>query len=332
MGAGSYGAMRTSLLTPRSAPTAIAAVLALSSIPALGQEAAVAPLDGPIVTSPAATSVTVPAEPAPVLVVPDVSSVEAAEPAAQTTARATPAQPQARSALATTRAAPVAASAAAPAADPVVAESEPPAAAVETEAELPPAMPAGEPTNIQPTPEQATDITAVLGLILVTLLGLVLAIFAFAYLRRRRAALIGSEAAPARRVEAPRETAPRPVASVAEPAPLAEPVPVLDRAPTRVLRSNAAAVPLPAQLPESYEERDALLKRMMDAPPDRANPFTDRRARMRRARLILQSLGRKFENAKPWIDFSDYPENWPALARQPQPAAAPMRTRELEPA
>ena len=305
MGAGSYGAMRTSLLTPRSAPTAIAAVLALSSIPALGQEAAVAPLDGPIVTSPAATSVTVPAEPAPVLVVPDVSSVEAAEPAVQTAALA---------------------------ADPVVAESEPPAAAVETEAELPPVMPAGEPTNIQPTPEQATDITAVLGLILVTLLGLVLAIFAFAYLRRRRAALIGSEAAPARRVEAPRETAPRPVASVAEPAPLAEPVPVLDRAPTRVLRSNAAAVPLPAQLPESYEERDALLKRMMDAPPDRANPFTDRRARMRRARLILQSLGRKFENAKPWIDFSDYPENWPALARQPQPAAAPMRTRELEPA
>ena len=323
MGAGSYGAMRTSLLTPRSAPTAIAAVLALSSIPALSQEAAVAPLDGPIVTSPAATSVTVPAEPAPVLVVPDVSSVETAEPAAQTAARAAPAA---------TRAAPVAASAAAPAADPVVAESEPPAAAVETEAELPPAMPAGEPTNIQPTPEQATDITAVLGLILVTLLGLVLAIFAFAYLRRRRAALIGSEAAPARRVEEPRETAPRPVASVAEPAPLAEPVPVLDRAPTRVLRSNAAAVPLPAQLPESYEERDALLKRMMDAPPDRANPFTDRRARMRRARLILQSLGRKFENAKPWIDFSDYPENWPALARQPQPAAAPMRTRELEPA
>ena len=91
-------------------------------------------------------------------------------------------------------------------------------------------------------------------------------------------------------------------------------------------------MPLPAQLPESYEERDALLKRMMDAPPDRANPFTDRRARMRRARLILQSLGRKFENAKPWIDFSDYPENWPALARHPQPAAAPMRTRELEPA
>jgi hypothetical protein len=35
--------------------------------------------------------------------------------------------------------------------------------------------------------------------------------------------------------------------------------------------------------------REALLKRMVDAPPDAANPFTTRKARMHRARLILQT-------------------------------------------
>jgi hypothetical protein len=72
---------------------------------------------------------------------------------------------------------------------------------------------------------------------------------------------------------------------------------------------------------------------MIDAPPDRANPFTDRRARLRRARLILQSLGRTFENAKPWIDLSDYPENWPALAHRRADARAafePAPVREYE--
>ena len=71
---------------------------------------------------------------------------------------------------------------------------------------------------------------------------------------------------------------------------------------------------------------------MIDAKPDRANPFTDRKARMRRARLILQSLGRKFDGARPWIDLSDYPENWPELARTHRPSTPPIHTRELEPA
>jgi hypothetical protein len=205
-----------------------------------------------------------------------------------------------------------------------------PLTTAEADAELPPVAPIDEPTNIQPTPEQATDITAVLGLILVTLVGLVLAVFMFAALRRRRARITQSETA--RPIAAPAVISTRPAASVVEPAPPAEPAPFMFREPSQNLRSNGASVPLPARLPESYEERSALLQRMIDAKPDRANPFTDRRARMRRARLILQSLGRKFDGAKPWIDLSDYPENWPELARKPQATPAPVRTRELEPA
>ena len=324
--AGFIAAMRTTLLTPRRAATAIAAVLALTATPLVAQEAATAPTDGPIIATP--NTVAAP-DPAPVLVIPDVSTIEepAAEPVAAPVTRTAAPEPQARSAPAARTSTPAAATS-----EPV-AETAPagePLAATSAEAELPPIVPMDEPTNIQPTPEQATDITAVLGLILVALLGLVLAVFAFAYLRRRRAAIVHAD--PRARVETERrDLSARPVATVAEPFPLAEPVPEM-AAPTRTLRNNGAAVPLPARLPESYEERSALLQRMIEAKPDRANPFTDRKARMRRARLILQSLGRRFDGARPWIDLSDYPENWPEFARQPSAAAAPTPTRELEPA
>jgi hypothetical protein len=320
--------MRTSSLNPRRATTAIAALLALTATPIAAQDAATAPLDGPIIGTPSTATSTVPAEnPAPVLVIPDVSTVEepAAEPVAAPVTRTAAPEPQVRSAPAARTSTPAAtisepAAEAAPAPEPLASTAE---------AELPPVVPIDEPTNIQPTPEQATDITAVLGLILVALLGLVVAVFAFAYLRRRRAAIVEPEAA-AVREPMPRELAARPVAAIADPAPLAEPLPIVDRGPAGALRANGAAVPLPARMPESYEERSALLQRMIEAKPDRANPFTDRKARMRRARLILQSLGRKFDGAKPWIDLSDYPENWPELARKPQAPAAPIYTRELE--
>jgi hypothetical protein len=318
--------MRTSSLTPRRASTAIAALLALTATPSIAQDTATMPLDGPIIGTP--TTVTTPA---PVLVIPDVSTVEepAAEPVAAPVTRTAAPEPQARSAPAARTSAPVTNTAprepvaeAAPAAEPIT--------TTEAEAELPPVAPIDEPTNIQPTPEQATDITAVLGLVLITLVGLVLAVFMFAALRRRRARI--TQSAAARPIAAPVITPSRAVASVAEPAPMAEPTPAMFREPSRTLQSNGAAVPLPARLPESYEERSALLQRMINAKPDRANPFTDRKARMRRARLILQSLGRRFDGTKPWIDLSDYPENWPELARKPYAPAAPVYTRELEPA
>lgn len=323
--------MRTTQTTPRRAATAIAAVLALTANPSFAQDAT-APLDGPIVAVP--TTVTAP-DTAPVLVIPDVSTVQAepvaAEPgvASSTTNTARPAapQPQARTTRAVTREPAARAATIAPAAAPVADE---PLAATEAPAELPPVAPIDEPTNIQPTPEQATDLTAVLGLVLITLVGLVLAVFMFAALRRRRARITQSHAA--RPIAAAAVTPRRPVARVAEPAPLAEPAPFMFRESSRTLRTNGAAVPLPARRPESYEERSALLQRMIEARPDRANPFTDRKARMRRARLILQSLGRKFDGATPWIDLSDYPENWPEFARKSQTSPQPMHTRELEPA
>lgn len=87
------------------------------------------------------------------------------------------------------------------------------------------------------------------------------------------------------------------------------------------LPHTGAAVALPRTLPDSFEERDALLKRMIAARPDRANPFVSRRARAKRARLILQSLGKDFSDRKPWIDLSQYPNNWPELTRAKSAAA-----------
>ena len=80
--------------------------------------------------------------------------------------------------------------------------------------------------------------------------------------------------------------------------------------------ADGAAVVLPERVPEAFAERDALIKRMVAAKPDRANPFRSRKARLRRARLILQSLGRKFAGREPRIDFSQYANNWPAQARK----------------
>ncbi|QSB44695.1 hypothetical protein IDJ81_00385 [Tsuneonella flava] len=85
--------------------------------------------------------------------------------------------------------------------------------------------------------------------------------------------------------------------------------------------TDRGAVPLPDELPQTFEERDALLQRMIAAAPDRANPFRSPRARARRARLILQSLGRRFEKAKPRIDLRQYAYHWPAL-RGWKPASA----------
>ena len=86
--------------------------------------------------------------------------------------------------------------------------------------------------------------------------------------------------------------------------------------PFSVNTNTGAAVALPRTLPEGYAEREALFRRLVDAQPDRANPFTDRKARMKRARLIMQSIGRDFGDSEPWIDLSQYPHNWPELQKR----------------
>ena len=83
--------------------------------------------------------------------------------------------------------------------------------------------------------------------------------------------------------------------------------------------SNGAAVDLPSELPPSRAERGRLLQRMINARPDRANPFASHKARAKRARLILQSIGTRFTDRKPGIDLSQYANVWPEL-RGWQPA------------
>lgn len=74
-----------------------------------------------------------------------------------------------------------------------------------------------------------------------------------------------------------------------------EPVPVTTAAPLQAPASSHAAYrPTPAvalvsgPVPSDPESRRELLEAMVSAPPDASNPFTSRKARMRRARIQLQ--------------------------------------------
>ena len=93
-----------------------------------------------------------------------------------------------------------------------------------------------------------------------------------------------------------------------------EPAPAMRAEPITPMTSNKdVAVELPSEAPRNPAERDRLLKRMIDAKPDRANPFASHKARAKRARLILQSLGTRFTDRKPGIDLSQYSNVWPEL-------------------
>ena len=80
-------------------------------------------------------------------------------------------------------------------------------------------------------------------------------------------------------------------------------------------------MPLPRTMPATFAERDALIKKMIAAKPDRANPFNSYAQRAKRAKLILQSLGTDFSDRDPWIDLSQYTANWPELAGRKHAAA-----------
>jgi hypothetical protein len=162
-----------------------------------------------------------------------------------------------------------------------------------------------------------------LAVVLLGMLAAAIALVGFLALRRRRPFTAKSEPAitPLARV-APRQAEPvvneQPLAAatpqVVTPAAFSRP------AIAGMLPSEGAAVDLPAEMPATFEARNELLWRMIDARPDKANPFTDRRARLHRARLIMQSLSRTFDR-EAQIDLSQYPNNWPELAR-PQYKAA----------
>jgi hypothetical protein len=204
-------------------------------------------------------------------------------------------------------------------AKPAQAAAPPPVA--DTTAATPVAPVAVEPSTVD-RPREGTSDLGVLAVIFAGLAIVALAIWGFIAIGRRK---------PVRRYVAER-TAPStaasaaPTAIAAQPARAVEPVVATDPArPVQQLFTTreagglphtGASVALPRALPDDYETREALFRRMVDARPDRANPFTDRRARMKRARLIMQSIGRDFGDADPWIDLSQYPNNWPELHKR----------------
>jgi hypothetical protein len=86
----------------------------------------------------------------------------------------------------------------------------------------------------------------------------------------------------------------------------------------------APAFVMPAgPVPQTRPERDALLERMVAAPPDSENPFTSRKGRMRRARLILQRLEHEQrEQATKPFDWRTYQPS----TSNPAPATPPRVT------
>lgn len=162
-------------------------------------------------------------------------------------------------------------------------------------------------------------------MVIAAIAALVLAIWGFIAIGRRRP--LARRAAPT--VERPKIQHPAPIhaQTAREPEPEttsfaapATPTPINTAAPAPSLAHTGASVPLPSKMPATFEERDALMRRMIAAKPDRANPFKSPLQRYHRAKLIMQSLGRDFGDADPWIDLSQYPQNWPELARRQQAA------------
>jgi hypothetical protein len=316
----------------RCATLAIAATLALPSTSLLAQDvAAPPPAAAPVIVVP---TVQAPPPPAPTIVIPDVSAAEPAAPAAAPVRTAAPRAVTPRAAApAQTRAAPrpapvAAAPEAAPVAETTVIETAP--VEVAPIAAAPAPILAPEPA---PTTERATglDDATIFGLGGLGVLGLAAVLFAVT--RRRRPKTSPEAAAP--RIERPivnrdpvaavpvGTAAPEFATGITQPS-VSYTTAAFGSArptPSASLSHSGAAVALPREAPKSIEERETLMQRMIAAQPDRANPFRSTRARAKRARLILASLGRDFSNAEPWIDLSQYPSNWPEVARRPSAAA-----------
>ena len=317
------------------ASAAIAAALALPLTPLLAQSAP-APVmvePAPVLTIPAtpppAAAQPTPAQPTIVLptelpqTAPPPATVTTPErttaPAATRTERAAPAPATTRA----ERAAPRAAAPADPAPAPVVEDAEPAVAEAVPETVAEPIAPlaASEPVATEPAPADQDNSLLFGATVLAAIAALVLAIWGFMAIGRRRPVDRKAAAMIERPAVAPREPMVQP--ALAEPVPAVAPSvsPLRSVAPAPSMAHTGAAVPLPRTMPATFEERDALMKRMIAARPDRANPFKSPIQRYHRAKLIMQSLGRDFGQAEPWIDLSQYPQNWPELANRKHAAA-----------
>jgi hypothetical protein len=323
-------AMKHQNHTAWSATAAIAAALALTSSPLAAQDA-----DAPVTAAPAAQPVE-PAPPAvasptPTIEIPDVaipaaSGAAASEPVVEststvkttTTTTVAPAARKTRHTTVTRTTAPAVVAPVAAVPPPANDIAPLPAETVDTMPIAAAPVPAAE-----PTPAQTENVTGTLGLILLGLLALAILTVGLMFFRRRNPVMSETIEDPLLTRSMAAEPIVEPVAEPVIATPMATPTMIHRRDAMPVagaLPSEGAAIDLPATLPESYEERTRLFERMVDARPDKANPFTDRHARMRRARLIMQSIGVTFDR-EPRIDLSQYPNNWPELRRQYHKAA-----------
>jgi hypothetical protein len=316
----------------RSAGIAIAAALAFGTTPSLAQMApepmpapaepvlaipqSPPPSAEPVLVVPQTPAPT--AQPAPAVVLPtelpDQAAVAETEPAPPVRAAAAAPTPQRATTPAVTPVEPAAEAA------PIAAQEPGPAFVVESEPILPTA--AAMAPAVETSAEPAAESTTVLLVLLGALLAIGLAIWGFVAIGRRRTVDRKAAAISRRSTVAPPAPHPEPIAAETVPAAPAFAPTRIDRpTPAPSMAHSGASVPLPRTMPATYEEREALIKRMVEAKPDRANPFTAPLQRRRRARLILQSLGRDFGSAEPWIDLSQYSSNWPQLAGRKNAAA-----------
>jgi hypothetical protein len=357
--------MTYAFLRSLGATTAITAVLALGTTPAVAQDTAptlelpqavsappVAPADSaPRMSEPVAPSAGTPPAVAPTLVLPAVSPEvgNSAEPArqpapARSMARSAPAERAAPKAAVREAAssAPVAAAAVAPAA--VTAPQAPVAAVPMTSA--PVASVVDEPVDAAPVTREDTGLGGDASLAaLLAALGLAGGAGWLALRSRRRRApeeqgydelvLNNPAITPRARAESamPRPE-PRERELVTEHAVTARPT-------ARAVGYQMLSSPIqPGVAPRSEEEtafeqpafrqpdgpvprgeaRDALLERMIDAPASAENPFRSRKARRRRARIILQTLEQQQrEAAVQPFDWRTYDQGRHVAPPTPQP-------------
>ncbi|MFT4057386.1 MAG: hypothetical protein QM681_22980 [Novosphingobium sp.] len=342
-----------------SALTAIAAVLALSAIPAAAQEVqapattpslslpqditatpqASAPASTPTVTLPpeasapvnvptgtATTAGTAPTSVAPTqqqtVVMPDVPPPATPDEAAAEPSSA-PVQMRSASRASATqraeRAAPVQPSV------PTARDNGTAADGTLAQGSVPPAVPAparaeAPPPAAQPAPPATDGDGFPVAEVAGILAALGVAVVGIAAMRRRRTDPVYEEA----------EYVPEPlepvgtVEPVPVPAPIAaEPAPVQH---DRVIAGNSATAILAASpLPQTAEERYELLDAMAAAEPDEGNPFTSRKGRLRRARLQLQH--RESLEASGQASSFDFRTYKPTVKSTQE--AHPATTREL---
>ncbi len=312
------------------ATVAIAATLALGSIPAFAQEAAPAVSVPPAAPAPVVAA-SPPAAAAPTIAVPPVTvqptapqpEAAAAEPVAAAARAPARAEPAPRRVAAPSASAP-APTAAAPAPAAVAAAEVAPAAPTGSALDTPLAAAAPAPVAEAPAAEADSGLTGEEAGFLALLAAIGIGGIAFLVMGRRR-----------RRMASAIETddyAPTPVAAAAS---LRQPT-VMTETPVRAdpvyavadHPAQPAVASRPAAAPQSApafamgrqptgDDRQDLLDRMVAAAPDETNPFTSRKARRRRARLLLQAR----EDAQR-SDAATKPFDWRSYE--------PLRRREPE--